>query len=76
MTTTDRPSFDPRRVRNLISLKTAAELVEVDSKTIKNWIKAGVLQGFRVNDRLWRVNRDEVLALARPVLPESADGVA
>ncbi|MFE3222906.1 helix-turn-helix domain-containing protein [Nocardia sp. NPDC059228] len=76
MDTTDRPPFDPRRARNLISLKTAAELVEVDSKTIRNWIKAGVLQGFRVNDRLWRVNRDEVLALARPVLPDSPEGAA
>lgn len=76
METSDRSAPDPRRARNLISLKTAAALVEVDAKTIKNWIKAGDLQGFRINGRMWRVNRDELLALARPILADHSGGAA
>ncbi|MEU4417321.1 helix-turn-helix domain-containing protein [Nocardia salmonicida] len=52
--------------RNLISLKTAAALVDVDSKTIRNWIAAGDIAGYRINGRLLRVERAELLALIRP----------
>ncbi|MGW4244050.1 helix-turn-helix domain-containing protein [Nocardia sp. NPDC004722] len=75
MTSTDHLYFDPPRAQNLISLKTAAALVEVDPRTIKNWIKSGDLQGFRVRGRMWRIDREELLALARPVAPESTDGL-
>ncbi|MFJ9365427.1 helix-turn-helix domain-containing protein [Nocardia sp. NPDC101769] len=76
MVTTDRPSFDPPRAQNLISLKTAAALVEVDPRTIKNWIKSGDLQGFRVKGRMWRIDREELLGLARPVAPKPTGGAA
>ncbi|MBF6164896.1 MULTISPECIES: helix-turn-helix domain-containing protein [Nocardia] len=62
--------------RNLISLKTAAALVDVDTKTIRNWIAAGDLNGFRVNGRLLRVERDELLALIRPAATVINGGVA
>ncbi|UAK32514.1 helix-turn-helix domain-containing protein [Nocardia asteroides] len=62
--------------RNLISLKTAAALVDVDTKTIRNWIAAGDLNGFRVNGRLLRVERDEVLGLIRPAATVVHGGVA
>ncbi|WP_433759900.1 helix-turn-helix domain-containing protein [Nocardia sp. CA-135398] len=62
--------------RKLISLKTAAALVDVDPKTIRNWIAAGQLQGFRVNARMLRVNRDELLALVQPVAVALPDGAA
>lgn len=61
--------------RRLISLKTAAALVDVDAKTIRNWIAAGHLRGFRINGHLLRVNHAELLALVRPILvggPEDA----
>ncbi|MEU5760370.1 helix-turn-helix domain-containing protein [Nocardia sp. NPDC047648] len=69
----DRTSTE---ARNLISLKTAAALVDVDTKTIRNWIAAGDLNGFRVNGRLLRVERDEVLALIRPAATVVHGGVA
>ncbi|WP_067478714.1 helix-turn-helix domain-containing protein [Nocardia amamiensis] len=69
----DRTSSE---ARNLISLKTAAALVDVDTKTIRNWIAAGDLNGFRVNGRLLRVERDEVLALIRPAATVVNGGVA
>lgn len=50
-----------------VSLKVAADLLHVDVKTIKNWIKAGHLQGFRINNRLWRVQQDELLSLVTPI---------
>lgn len=61
--------------RRLISLKTAASLVDVDAKTIRNWIAAGRLRGFRLNGHLLRVNHAELLALVKPVnmpVPEDA----
>ncbi|MFC9995833.1 helix-turn-helix domain-containing protein [Nocardia sp. NPDC127526] len=76
MASTDSLYFDPPRARNLISLKTAAALIEVDPRTIKNWIKSGDLQGFRMKGRMWRVDHEELLALARPVVPEHSDGAA
>ncbi|WP_406237500.1 helix-turn-helix domain-containing protein [Nocardia sp. NBC_01009] len=62
--------------RNLISLKTAAALVDVDTKTIRNWIAAGDLNGFRVNGHLLRVERDELLALIRPAAMLADGGAA
>ncbi|WP_162958740.1 helix-turn-helix domain-containing protein [Nocardia yunnanensis] len=76
MVTTDRSSFDPPRAQNLISLKTAAALVDLDPRTVLNWIKSGDLQGFRVKGRMWRVDREELLALARPVAPQLKGGAA
>ncbi|WP_316574257.1 helix-turn-helix domain-containing protein [Nocardia canadensis] len=68
------PHFDRRwnventasETRNLISLKTAASLIDVDSKTIRNWIASGDIAGYRINGRLLRVDRSELLALVRP----------
>jgi excisionase family DNA binding protein len=52
--------------RDLISLKTAAGLIDVDAKTIRNWIAAGDIAGYRINGRLLRVERSELLSLVRP----------
>ncbi|BDT95939.1 MULTISPECIES: helix-turn-helix domain-containing protein [Nocardia] len=62
--------------RRLISLKTAANLVDVDAKTIRNWIAAGHLRGFRINGHLLRVNHAELLALVQPVLAPVPEDVA
>ncbi|MGA6209319.1 helix-turn-helix domain-containing protein [Nocardia testacea] len=67
-------SGDTRRARNLISVRTAAALIDVDAKTIRNWIAAGDLSGFRVNGRLIRVERDELLGLVRPALLSDDQG--
>ncbi|WP_167461429.1 helix-turn-helix domain-containing protein [Nocardia brasiliensis] len=50
---------------DLITVRTAASLVDVDAKTIKNWIKAGDLEGWLVNGSRWRVRRAAVLALVQ-----------
>ncbi|MGW0247969.1 helix-turn-helix domain-containing protein [Nocardia goodfellowii] len=67
-------STDPRK---LIRVKAASELVDVDSKTIRNWIAAGELRGFRINGGILRVSRDELLALVQPIdVSSSSEGVA
>jgi len=58
---------------DLIPASTAASLVQVDAKTIKNWIKAGELRGWLVNGRHYRVRRSEVLSLVQPVALVSGD---
>ncbi|WP_157187475.1 helix-turn-helix domain-containing protein [Nocardia vinacea] len=65
MTTSPPPLVSPEE---LISVKTAASLVGVDAKTIKNWIKAGHLDGWLLNGRFWRVRREAVLAMVRPAV--------
>lgn len=62
--------------RGLISLKTAAALMDVDPKTIRNWISAGHLRGYRVNARMLRVDRNELMALVEPLSVQISDGVA
>ncbi|MEU0876813.1 excisionase family DNA-binding protein [Nocardia brasiliensis] len=58
---------------DLIPATTAASLVHVDAKTIKNWIKTGALRGWRVNGRHYRVRRSEVLGLIQPVAAAGGD---
>ncbi|MCP9621581.1 helix-turn-helix domain-containing protein [Nocardia otitidiscaviarum] len=76
MATRHSSAAEVRSERGLISLKKAAALVDVDRKTIRHWIDAGLLQGYKLNGNMWRVNLHEVLALARPVITTDTDGAA
>lgn len=58
---------NPQLPGDLIPVRLAASLVHVDAKTIKNWIKAGDINGWLVNGSRWRVRRSEVLRLVQPV---------
>lgn len=71
MTTSPSQLVSPEE---LISVKAAASLVGVDAKTIKNWIKAGHLEGWLLNGRMWRVKRDAVVALVRPAAETARNG--
>ncbi|MFB8001534.1 helix-turn-helix domain-containing protein [Nocardia sp. NPDC056000] len=63
-------------IKDLISIRTAADIVKMHPQTVRKWVKSGELQGVRINNGPIRVSRDELLALARPVNPEPSDGVA
>ncbi|MFE3799294.1 MerR family transcriptional regulator [Nocardia tengchongensis] len=76
MATKRQSAADIRSERGLISLKRASSLVDVDRKTILNWIEAGLLQGYKLNGSMWRVNAHEVLSLVHPVITADSDGVA
>jgi excisionase family DNA binding protein len=49
------------------TIKQAAAFHGVDQKTIRRWIAEGRLKAHRVGPRLIRVDRDSLLALARPI---------
>lgn len=66
------PTMNERRARVnsapvLISVASAAELLDVSQKSIRRRIAEDKLTGYRVGPRSLRVNLDEVLALARPL---------
>lgn len=53
---------------NLISLRHAAELAGgVHPGTIRRWVEAGLLEGFQVGPRLIKVDRNQVLAMVKPL---------
>ena len=56
-----------KAIRRLESIPNAAEYVGVSSKTIRRWISAGALTGYRMGPRLIRVDLVEVDAMLRPI---------
>ena len=65
-TTTAAP---PKR---LVPLDDAAEYVSCNERTIRRYIAAGRLTGYRVGPRLIRVDLDELEAMLRPI-PTASD---
>lgn len=51
---------------DLIRTAEAAELLGCHIATIRNWVRAGKVQGYQVG-RLIKVSRAELLAYARPI---------
>lgn len=53
--------------RRLESLTNAAEQYGVTTKTLRRWISAGRITGYRFGPRMLRVDLDEIDALLRPL---------
>lgn len=53
--------------RRLSSLPVAAEQYGVSSRTIRRYISAGHITGYRFGPRMLRVDLDELDALLRPL---------
>lgn len=53
--------------RRLESLTNAAEQYGVTTKTLRRWISAGRIHGYRFGPRMLRVDLDEIDALLRPL---------
>ena len=53
--------------RRITSINAAAEYAGVSTKTIRRYIAAGRLTGYRFGPRLVKINLSEVDALLRPV---------
>lgn len=52
----------------LISLRDAAQLAGgVHPRTVRRWVENGLLEGFLVGPRLIKVDRNQVIALVRPI---------
>ncbi|MGW5572623.1 helix-turn-helix domain-containing protein [Nocardia thailandica] len=57
----------------LIGLRDAGVLAGgVHPTTVRRWVKAGLLEAFQVGPRLIKVDRDQVLALKRPLVEGGA----
>lgn len=49
------------------TLKQAADLLQVTTRTVRNWIKQGKIQAFKLGST-WRIRREEVdRLLNRPI---------
>jgi excisionase family DNA binding protein len=54
-------------VRRLESIPNAASYVGVSTKTVRRWIAAGRVTGYRAGPRLIRIDLNEVDAMLRPL---------
>lgn len=61
-TTAEAQSLPP-----LVTLKRTAKHLDVSERTARRLIASGDLRAVRIGKRLIRVERDSLLALARPV---------
>ncbi len=64
------PTATPTRnkaIRRLESIENAAEYLGVSTKTIRRYIAAGLITGYRAGPRLIRVDRAELDAMLRPI---------
>jgi excisionase family DNA binding protein len=50
----------PPRRRRFASIQAAAEMYDVDPKTVRRWIASGLIHGYRMGDRLIKVDLDEI----------------
>lgn len=59
--------------KQLGSLSEGADVLGCSTKTLRRYIAAGILTGYRVGPRNLRVDLAEVEALARPIPAASGD---
>ena len=51
----------------LVTIAAAAERLSVSELTVRRWIAAGKLTGYRVGPRLLRIDAAELDQIARPI---------
>lgn len=62
--------YDEKPKVRLMRLNKAASILDVSVKTIKRYIKKGILHGVKLPGGDWRVYADEVYALIGEIPPE------
>jgi excisionase family DNA binding protein len=68
--TTANGAKRPARRPKYASMKTAAETYDVDQATIKRWIARGLIRGYRMGERLIKVDLNEIDAkVVRDITP-------
>jgi excisionase family DNA binding protein len=53
--------------RRLVTIQAGADYAGVHSATVRRWIAAGLLTGYRAGPKLLRVDLDELDAMLRPI---------
>ncbi|WP_413247711.1 helix-turn-helix domain-containing protein [Rhodococcus sp. Z13] len=61
--------------RRLVSVPQAAEEFGVSSRTVRRYISAGRITGYRFGPRMIRVDLNEIEAMMRPMATAQAGGV-
>ncbi len=64
---------NPKSNSDFVSVETAAEILSVSGKTIRNWIKAGKLPAYSAGPKLLRINVLDIRAFCRPAFPVEWD---
>jgi excisionase family DNA binding protein len=60
--------------RRYASIAAVAEIYDVDHKTVRRWIRSGLVHGYRVGGRLVKLDLNEVEAKAVQVIPSADAG--
>ena len=50
----------------LLTTQQAADYLSVESRSIRRWLKAGKLQGYKLPGGDWRICLEDLLALLNP----------
>lgn len=67
MTNRVKVSSGSSKHQDLVSLEYAANYYDVCTKTVRNWISQGRLQGYELASRLIRVDYEEMRNLPMPI---------
>jgi excisionase family DNA binding protein len=70
--TANGAAHPPRR--RFASVQDAARDYDVDPKTVRRWIASGLIHGYRVGDRLIKVDLDEIDAQVVQEVPAAGTG--
>ncbi|MHA3020125.1 helix-turn-helix domain-containing protein [Mycobacterium sp. BMJ-28] len=52
---------------DLLTLVQAADVLQVNERTIRRYLSNGLLTGIRIGPRMIRIHRDSLIKLTRPV---------
>ena len=50
----------------MLSIRQAAELANVTTGTVRNWVARGQLRASRLGDKIIRIRRDDLEAMFKP----------
>jgi len=56
------------------TVKEAAEMLGVNSATVRRWIDAELIKAYRLGPRMLRVKRSDLDALLSPIDPQHSNG--
>lgn len=57
--------------RRFASVQAAATMLDVDPITVRRWIASGLIHGYRIGDRLIKVDLDEIDAKVVQQIPNT-----
>jgi hypothetical protein len=69
--TANGAAHPPRR--RLASIQAVAQMYDVDHKTVRRWIASGLIHGYRIGDRLVKLDLNEVEAKVVQQIPAAAE---